>query len=144
MGQAQGIKIEVEYLSEIASKEHIKELLWSYRRKLLPNIPESSLSASDRKPDNAKFAEESKRAWVALKATFGSEKGFNRDFLDDQSDGALERITDQLIQWSADIPWPSGSTDGKWTIYAENADECYEHTKPFVRGRLWPFARIIR
>lgn len=118
--------------------------MWSYRRESLPDISESSLSATDSKPNNAKFAEESKQAWVALEAAFGSEEGFNRDFLGDQSDGALERITEQLIQWSANIPWPSESTDGKWTTYAETADECYEHTKPFVRGRLWPFARIIR
>ncbi|KAF3397951.1 Nuclear GTPase SLIP-GC [Penicillium rolfsii] len=144
LGQTQRIKIEVEYLSKSASREHIKELLWSYRRRYLPDIPESSSSATESKPDDAKFAVESEQALVALKAAFGSEEGFNLNFLGDQSEGALERITDQLIQWSANIPWPSGNTDGKWTTYAENADECYELTKPFVRGRLWPFARIIR
>lgn len=140
LGQAQRIKIEVEYLSEMASKEHIKELLWSFRRSIfLPDVSEGSLSATGYTKD-----EESKQAWLTLSAAFGSEEGFNHNFLCDQSDRAFERITDQLVQWSKNIPWPSGSTDGKWTTYAETADECFEYTRPFVRDRLWPFTRIIR
>lgn len=140
LGQAQRIKIEVEYLSEMASKEHIKELLWSFRRRiLLPDVSEGQLGATDHTED-----EESEQAWLTLSAAFGNEEGFNHNFLCDQSDGAFERITDQLVRWSKNIPWPLGSTDGKWITYAETADECFEHLRPFVRDRLWPFTRIIR
>lgn len=138
--QTQRIKIEVEYFSELAIKDHIKELLWSFRRIFLPDVAGGSESMAYA----IKYQTESDQAWSSLHTAFGHEKDFNIQFAKDQSDGAFERVLDQLCQWAASIPWPQGGADGKWATYAETAEECYERTGLFMRDRLWPFTKLIR
>ncbi|KAJ5639534.1 uncharacterized protein N7484_007396 [Penicillium longicatenatum] len=138
--QTQCIQIEVEYLSDSAIKEHIKELLWSFRRVLLPDIA----SGSGNVADITRYRTESSQAWSSLETAFSHEKNFNREFLEDISDGAFSRIANQLLQWTATIPWPQGALNGKWATYAKSAEECFEKTRPFMRDRLWPFTKIIR
>jgi hypothetical protein len=134
-GQNHRIRVEVEYLSGVAMEDHIKELLWSFRRAFLPDAKDS-LTAADLK--------EIKEAWSALESTFRSEKEFNRKFLSDKSEGAFEKIADQLIKWTKTIPWPTGASDGNWMTYAETAEELYTKTSLFMQDRVWPLTKIMR
>ncbi|KAJ5195100.1 uncharacterized protein N7498_008538 [Penicillium cinerascens] len=134
--QSHRIQVEVEYLSGVAMKDHVNELLWSFRRAFLPDVAKDSLTAADLK--------EIKEAWSALESAFGNEKEFNRKFLSDKSEGAFEKIAEQLIKWTKTIPWPTDASDGKWVTYAETAEEFYTKTSLFMQNRIWPFTKIMR
>ncbi|KAI5462790.1 hypothetical protein BGZ63DRAFT_352526, partial [Mariannaea sp. PMI_226] len=134
------ITIEVEYLSSLEIKELIRELLWSYRQLFLPSVESSDTSEQD----YARYTRESEHAWSALNAAFGHKRQFNQNFAQDTSDGAIERITDQLIQWAGEIEWPSNGADGFWTATSQTAEECIGHTKMFMQNKYWPFTKIIR
>lgn len=135
-GQTHRIEVEVEYLSGRAMEDHVNELLWRFRRVLLSDGDKDSLTAVDWK--------EIKEAWSALQSAFGSEKGFDRKFLQDKSEGAFEKIAAQLIKWTKTIPWPTGASNGKWVTYAETTEECYMKTKLFMQDRISPFTEVMR
>ena len=129
------ITIEVDYLSKPEINELVKELLWSYRQFYLPDIEEATTE------EYKQYQAESEHAWSALEAAFGNKPGL-KSILRDDSEGALDRITDQLIEWTKDLDWPQGGIDGKWT--AQTAGDCCDTTALFMCDRLWPFTKIIR
>lgn len=134
------ITIEVEYLSITEIETVLKELLWSYRQLYLPGVESDEISAQD----YARYQRESAQAWSALEAAFQHKRDFRPERLQDMTEGALERITSQLVQWSQEIEWPSGGADGIWKSTANTADECSEKTELFMADRYWPFTKIIR
>ncbi|KAF4335290.1 hypothetical protein FBEOM_10865 [Fusarium beomiforme] len=134
------ITIDVEYLSAPEIRDLIKELLWSYRQLYLPGVESDETSEQDYN----RYMRESEQAWSALHAAFKHKRQFTQKFAQDMSNGALERITGQLIEWAQEIEWPAGCVDGFWTSTAQTADECVEHTKLFMQDKFWPFTKIIR
>ncbi|KFH46600.1 hypothetical protein ACRE_024930 [Hapsidospora chrysogenum ATCC 11550] len=134
------ITIEAEYLSGAEIKDMIRELLWSYRQLFLPGVEANETSAQD----YARYQRESECAWYALHAAFHNKAGFSEEFLRDMSDGASERIAEQLILWAEEIEWPDSARPGVWESTAVTADECCEKTKIFMQDRLWPFTKVIR
>ncbi|XEV04523.1 hypothetical protein FSHL1_009810 [Fusarium sambucinum] len=134
------ITIDVEYLSAPEIRELIKELLWSYRQLFLPGVESDETSEQDYN----RYMRESEHAWSALHAAFKHKRQFTQRMAQDMSEGALERITDQLIKWTEEIEWPAGGADGFWTSTAQTADECVEQTKFFMQDKFWPFTKIIR
>jgi hypothetical protein len=134
------ITIEVEYLSNPEIEELIRELLWKYRQFYLPEIEEDKVDAKD----YARYQRESEHAWSALEAAFKHQILFKSEFLKDMSEGALERITQQLIQWTRELDWPEGGNTGTWKSSANTAEDCCEKTSVFMKDRFWPFTKIIR
>ncbi|KAG8670948.1 hypothetical protein FPOAC1_004183 [Fusarium poae] len=134
------ITISVEYLSAPEIRELIKELLWSYRQIFLESVESDETSEQDYN----RYMRESEQAWSALNAAFKHKRQFTQRMAQDMSEGALERITDQLIKWTEEIEWPAGGVDGFWTSTAQTADECVEQTKFFMQDKFWPFTKIIR
>jgi hypothetical protein len=94
--------------------------------------------------DYNRYMRQSEQAWSALHAAFRHKRQFTQRFAQDMSDGALERITDQLIEWAREIEWPTGGVDGFWTSTAQTSEECVAQTKLFMQDKLWPFTKIIR
>ncbi len=139
--------MEVEYLAADEIQEHVRELLWSYRRLYLPEVTSENTNEADYR----KFERESEQAWFALDAAFkhkGSSE-FRPELIRDMSDGAEERISSKLSAWAASIQWPQsgsggGGADGFWTEAADSSRECVELTKRFMHDRYWPFTKIIR
>ena len=134
------ITIEVEYLSGSEIEELIKELVWNYRQLFLPNVEADTVDSKD----YIRYQRESEQAWSALEAAFSHQKMFKQEFLSNMSEGALERVTDQLIQWTRDLDWPEDGTNGMWKSTADTAEECCEKTSIFMQDRFWPFTKIIR
>ncbi|RYO92978.1 hypothetical protein DL762_001340 [Monosporascus cannonballus] len=134
------IIIEVEYLAKDEIAEMVRELLWSYRQLFLPGVDSDTTSAVD----YARYTRESEQAWSALEAAFQHQSRFSKEMLRDMSEGALERIQDQLIAWTNDMEWPDGGEAGCWKSTAGNAEECREKTGLFMQDRYWPFTKIIR
>ncbi|PCD21564.1 hypothetical protein FGRA07_11678 [Fusarium graminearum] len=118
------ITIDVEYLSALEIRELIKELLWSYRQLFLPGVESNEVSEQDYN----RYMRQSEQAWSALHAAFKHKKQFTQSFAQDMSDGALERITDQLIEWTREIEWPTGGVDGFWTSTAQTSEEWLQDT----------------
>ena len=138
--QVAPITIEIEYLSDTEIDELIKELVWNYRQLFLPEIEEDKVDAKD----YMRYQRESEQAWSALEAAFKHQRSFKKELLSDRSDGAVERVTDQLISWTKDIDWPEGAQEGIWKSTANTAYECCEKTSTFMQDRYWPFTKIIR
>ncbi|KAK3306258.1 uncharacterized protein B0T15DRAFT_396538 [Chaetomium strumarium] len=134
------ITIEVEHLSGSATEDVIKELLWSYRQLYLPGVEDEGTSAED----YARYQRESAQAWSALEAAFKHKPEFKEEMLRDMSEGAMERLTEQLIGWSREIEWPDGTGDGVWRSTANTAEECARKTAVFMQDRYWPFTKVIR
>jgi hypothetical protein len=133
------ITIEVEHLSPSEIEEVVGELLWNYRQPYLPGVQDDA-SAEDYK----RHQRESRQAWSALEAAFGHQPSFSEEFLWDMSEGALERVTAQLVEWSRENEWPQGAEDGLWRSTADNAEECVKKTAVFMQDQYWPFTRLIR
>ncbi|KAJ4122799.1 hypothetical protein NW768_010244 [Fusarium equiseti] len=134
------ITIEVAYLSAPEIRDLIQELLWSYRQLFLPSVESEETSEQDYN----RFMRESEQACSALHAAFKHKRQFTQSFAQDMSNGALERITEQLVDWASEIEWPTGGRDGLWISTAQTADGCVEKTKLFMQDRFWPFTKIIR
>ena len=79
-----------------------------------------------------------------MEAAFSHKRGFGKAMLRDMSEGALERLTKQLVAWSRDIQWPDQAGDGLWRAEANTAEECVEKTGLFMQDQHWPFTKIIR
>ena len=133
------ITIQVEYLSESEIEELMKELIWSYRQLYLPNVEQDASSE-----EYKRYQAESERAWSALEAAFGHRQEFKKEFLRDQSAEAPDKILTRLLEWTKDLDWPEGGTDGVWKSTAQTAEECCDKTAIFMRDRVWPFTKIIR
>lgn len=116
----------------------VAELLWSYRKLYLDTT--NYLTPEDYQ----KVQAESQQAWSALKAAFEHRESFSRELLIDSTEGALERVTQQLVNWAKELEWPEDGDSGIWKSTAENAEECCEKTSLFMASRLWPFTKIIR
>jgi len=114
--------------------------VWNYRQLFLPNIEEDEIDAKD----YARYQRESEQAWSALEAAFKHQELFKKEWLSDMSEGALDKVTDQLIQWGRDIDWPEGGNSGIWKSMADTAEECCEKTSIFMQDKFWPFTKIIR
>lgn len=131
--------IEVEYLSEAEIEEIVKELLWDYRQLYLPGV-EQELSVDEYK----KCCEQSELAWSTLGAAFGDRREFRKELLRDNSDEAKEKALALLLQWTQELDWPEGGSDGMWRSTAQDAEECCEKTGRFMENRLWPFTKVVR
>ncbi|KAF5589898.1 uncharacterized protein FSUBG_11004 [Fusarium subglutinans] len=138
--QTEPITINVEYLSMTEIRELIHELLWSYRQLFLPTVESNETSEQEYN----RYIRESELAWSALRAAFKHKRQFTPKFAQDTSDGALERITNQLVDWTREIEWPTSGADGFWTSTAQTAEECVQQTKLFMQDKLWPFTKLIR
>ena len=114
--------------------------MWNYRQLFLPNVEVDSVDARDYE----RYQRESEQAWSALEAAFKNQPLFGKTFLQDMSDGALERVTNQVMEWAKDIQWPEGGNAGLWRSTADTAEECCEKTSAFMQDELWPFTKIIR
>ena len=134
------ITIEVEYLSNPEIEELINELLWTYRQLFLPQVEQDKVDAKD----YARYQRESEQAWSALEAAFKHQSQFGKEWLTDMSEGALETMTQQLIQWRRQLDWPVGGHAGIWRSTANTAMECCKKTSVFMNDRFWPFTKIIR
>ena len=131
--------IEVDHLTPDEIKDTIKELVWNYRQFFLvkPDAPEVS------EEDYKRCEREMEVALASIKSAFGHQTGLKR-LLDDRSEGAEQRMVEQLTEWSNDLPWPEGGSDSVWNSTAETAEECCEKTGALMTERLWPFTKVIR
>lgn len=136
--------VEVEYLSASAIREHLRALLWSYRRKFLCNETDKFTPYDD----YCRLEMESAQAKAALATAFGHEPEFAEllDDIDMSLDGndTFTQILDTLVAWAARIEWPAGSVDGMCTWTAADAKTCREAMRRFTEDRIWPFTKIIR
>ena len=138
------ITLEVEYYTAVETEELLADLVVNFRKvQLLPKAK----SAEDKEalPRDEQHAEnQSNEAWSALQAAFGHHQLFGRPFLLDQSAGALDRITSQLNQWSQLLQWPAEAEDGKYSIAADDEEDCAAKISLFMQDKFWPFTKIMR
>lgn len=132
--------MEVEYLDTNQMKEHLRELLWNYRRIYRPDINFETLGDAEYKQLEAA----SNTAWSTLHTAFRHERGFSAAFVQNMAEGSDESILDQLLTWADLIAWPHGSDPGFWTTTALTVDACSDATRPFMEDQFWPFTKMIR
>jgi len=132
--------IEIDLMTLAQIKEQLRELLWSYRDFHLSDLDKKGLTADEQKSLEAK----SNLAWATLNAAFGHKKEFTETYLKDSSDGAAERIQQQLKLWTDSIQWPGESQQSMWCGNAETVEEYHKMTRQFLDGTLWPFIKVIR
>jgi hypothetical protein len=130
--------IEAEYMNIAEIRGHLKELLWSFRQLYIEGIEDAASDA-----EYKMYQSQSELAWHTLEAAFGHRKELTREYLQDSSEGADNRIYDQLRIWACEIDWP-GDGQGMWLSTAATADECIEKMLTFSEDSLWPFTKVIR
>ncbi|KAH0556617.1 hypothetical protein GP486_005549 [Trichoglossum hirsutum] len=130
--------IEVEYMNNAEICEQLKELLWSYRQLYIEGT-ESAASDAEYKT----YQSQSELAWHTLEAAFGHREELIPEYLQDGSEGAVNRIYEQLRTWACEIDWP-GDGQGKWSSTARTAKECNQKMSVFAGNSLWPFTKVIR
>jgi hypothetical protein len=121
-------------------EEQLRELLWSYRCFHISDLDDKGITADEQK----RLEDQSKLAWDTLKAAFGSRRELTESYLRDTSDGAEERIQQQLTSWTNALQWPGNSNESGWLGDANSVEECKSKTQQFLTGNLWPFIKVIR
>ena len=120
-------------------KEQLRELLWSYRSFHIRDPDDKGMRA-----DEEKMESKAKLAWNTLKAVFGSRRELTETYLKDSSEGAEDRIQQQLKLWTESLQWPGNSHQNGWLRSAETREEYKKQMQPFSTGTLWPFMKVIR
>ena len=130
--------IEVEYMNDAEISDQISELLYSYRELYIEGTEEAA-SAAEYKD----YQSRSELAWHTLEAAFGHRKELTPEYLQDKSEGAVDRIFKQLKTWASEFDWP-GDRKGVWISSASVAKECSKKASIFAKASLWPFTKVIR
>ena len=130
--------IEVERLTTSEIHHLLKELVWNYRQLYHPGTLNNGSSGNDHEETRVDYERLSSLAWSTLETAFKHKREFNQDFLRDESQGAMDGITNTLIEWTNDIIWPGT------TITVETAKACSRMLTGFMKDRLWPFMKVIR
>lgn len=132
--------VEVDCMTDDEIDELLRELLWSYRQFYVCDLNKNDVTADERK----EFEEQSKLAFDTLQVAFGANKILTKEYLQDPSDGAEERIKAQLKIWREQLKWPVKKHEGKWLGTADNVQKLNEKPREFSSGNLWPFVKVIR
>jgi hypothetical protein len=140
LGQSAKYTIEIDRMTDDEIEEQLRELLRSYRNFHMWDLDEKGMIGDDQR----RLAEKSKLAWDTLKSAFGSRRELTETYLKDSSDGAEERIQQQLKSWTDSLQWPGDSSQSGWLGSAETVQEYNRKTKEFLTGTLWPFIKVIR
>ena len=133
--------IEVEYCNEAEINEQLHELLVSYRELYQPGI-ENELENNEQL-----YQEIEKKSTVAastLQSIFPDHPEVTPNQMKDQSEGAFERILQDLRRLASLIEWPKDAVNGRWTATAANASECHDKVAYFMRKGLWPLTNVVR
>lgn len=129
--------------------DHIQELLDDYRRPYMGN-------AGDLEDDEFKAAEDKSRtAQHIFETAFGNTEIFfhgtnehhpdlDLETMKDESEGAYDRILQQLQQLRLTLRWPEEMVNGRWEQKADTVDDVKELLKPFSERGLWVFVNITR
>ncbi|EXV00317.1 Ras GTPase family protein [Metarhizium robertsii] len=137
--QKDNILIEVEILSRSEIEEVLTDYLWKYR--LFYNAEDNTeLETEEHRICEA----DASQAWSALDTAFRHHQEFSKQFLQDDSSGAVERIKAKLVRWAEEIDWPDDVVDSVWRSSARDSRECFEMTRKFMGDKHWPFTKIIR
>jgi hypothetical protein len=139
-GQTAKYTIEIDRMMDVEIKEQLRELLWSYRNFHIWDLDEKGLTADEQ----MLLEKKSKLTWDTLKSAFRSRMELTENYLKDSSDGAEERIQQQLKLWTDSLQWPGDSHQSGWHGSAETAKEYNTKTQQFLNGTLWPFIKVIR
>lgn len=137
--QKDNILIEVEILSRSEMEEVLTDYLWKYR--LFYNADDNNeLETEEHRICEA----DALQAWSALDTAFRHHQEFSKQFLQDDSSGAVERIKAKLVRWAEEIDWPDDVVNSVWRSSARDSRECFEMTRKFMGDEHWPFTKIIR
>ncbi len=121
-------------------EEQLFDLLWSYRDFHLSDLGERGLTADEQ----ISLQNVSKLAWDTFRAAFGSQEELTEAYLRDSSDGAEERIQQQIRLWASLLEWPGNSHQCTWLESAETVEEYHTKMERFLVGSLSPFIKVIR
>ncbi|KAL8846664.1 MAG: hypothetical protein Q9221_008271 [Calogaya cf. arnoldii] len=133
--------LEVEYCNETEIEEQLHELLVSYRELYQPGLEEALEN------DPSVYREIEKKSAVAastLQSIFPDHPEVAPHQLRDQSEGAFERILDELKRLASRIQWPTDAVNGRWTATATTSSECHEKVAYFMEKGLWPLTNMVR
>ena len=123
-------------------QESVKSWIWAFRK------PHQVDRDEDNEDDEefTEYQKEADRAWASLNAVFEDQELFSKEYLADMSEGSIERITSQALEWLRKVEWPAGEQDtgNLWISTAQTSKECSNQTLKFMKGKVWPFTRIIR
>ncbi|KAL9621176.1 MAG: hypothetical protein Q9204_008138, partial [Flavoplaca sp. TL-2023a] len=133
--------IEVEYCNEEEINEQLHELLFSYRELYQPGI-EKELE------NNQQLYQEIERkstvAASTLQSIFPDRPEVTPSQMKDQSEGAFERVLQNLKRLASLIEWPADAKNGRWTATAASAAECHDKVAYFMKKGLWPLTNVVR
>ncbi|KAL8868691.1 MAG: hypothetical protein Q9174_004824, partial [Haloplaca sp. 1 TL-2023] len=133
--------IEVEYCNAAEINEQLHELLISYRELYQPGI-EKELENNEQLYQ--KIEKKSSVAASTLQSIFPNHPGVTPNRMKDQTEGAFERIFEDLKRLASLLEWPRDAVNGRWTSTAGNAAECHDKVDMFMKKGLWPLTNVVR
>ncbi|KAE8380157.1 hypothetical protein BDV26DRAFT_258086 [Aspergillus bertholletiae] len=139
--------IEVEYMDEDEVKELLRELVQSFRMFYTDTFREV-IGVEEQE----KIRDEATRAERTLKSMFKDQPELTREFLSDQTDGALSRILGWLGGWAAQsCTRRPGGAALQHTIIPDGVQECRSQLDMLTMDprdesevSIWPFIKLIR
>ncbi|KAJ5946030.1 hypothetical protein N7454_002869 [Penicillium verhagenii] len=140
--------IEAIFMSPKEVTELLEELLRSFR---LYYCEASFKEISTEEQKSLRYAASS--AEDTLESLFGSQPGWNEDFLRDETEGAEKDILAKLEEWAELVVSlrPSGTDSLVYTTVAKNLRRCTETLDHLVaetyedgKPALWPFIKLLR
>ena len=133
--------IEAEYCNEAETNEQLHELLVSYRELYQPGT-EKELEHNEQL--HQEVATKSEVAASTLQSIFPDHPEVTSNQPKDQSEGAFQRILQNLRRLASLTEWPTDAVNGRWTVTAVNAAQCHDKVAYFMKKGLWPLTNVVR
>lgn len=89
----------------------------------------------------AESVEAASVGWSRLSALFQDQDSFDRELLDDLSEGAEAKILRQMKGWLRELDWPA---DAAWTVTADTPGHLHRDVRRRMKDRFWPFVKVVR
>ena len=135
--------IEAEYSTKEEIDEQLHELLYSYRSLFQEGL-EKDLEGENGADEYRAIERRSVVALSTLQSIFPHRDEVTLENLQDNSQGAFDRIYKQLQELAEQLVWPPGAENGRWVRTATSADDCHDQVSLFTAGGLWPLTNIVR
>ena len=125
-------------MNEDEVKLELHELLFNYRDLYRPGLAQE-LEGSDQ--EYMQIERKSEVAFMTLESIFSTQVEITKEFLLSEP---VEEVERKLNDLAARLPWPEGSSQGRWTAPASTASDCRLKVTDLMKNELWPLTYIVR
>lgn len=124
--------------------EYLKALLYSYRDFFNLSPKDETTQSDTENTEKYRMEKASKLALSTLQGIFPNQEESKPEYLEDNTEGAFERILTRLRSLANSLNWPDEDEYGNWSSTAITVADCREKVERFMASGIWPLTELVR